>query len=179
MENNIKLSAKSLALVGMFSALIAVFSQISIPLPAGVPITLQTLGIALCGYILGWKLGIFSIGAYILLGSIGIPVFANFKSGINILFGMTGGFIWGFIFMTLICGIAKKYNNKFLCISLGIIGLLICHLLGVLQFSLLSGNSIKQSIIVASLPFIIKDIVSIIIAYFISININKKLKSIY
>lgn len=179
MENNMKLSAKSLALVGMFSAIISVLSQVSIPLPAGVPITLQTLGIALCGYILGWKLGLFSILGYIILGSIGIPVFANFKSGINVLFGMTGGFIWGFILMTILCGVAKKYKNNFFCIFLGIIGLLFCHLLGILQFSFLSGNSIKQSILVASLPFIIKDIASVAIAYFISIIINKKLKSIY
>ena len=175
MKTNMKLSTKNLALTGMFTAIIAVLSQISIPLPGGVPVTLQTFAISLCGYVLGWKLGLFSISAYIILGAVGIPVFASFKSGFGVLFGMTGGFIWGFIFMTLLCGLSKKFNNKFIGIALGLTGLIICHVLGVLQFSFVSGNSIKHSIYVASIPFIVKDSISIVATYFMSLILNKKL----
>lgn len=76
----------------LFTALMAVFAQIP-PSTHEFPITLQTFGIALCGYILGIKYSFFSIIAYILLGAVGAPVFSGFCGGVHHITGPAGGFI--------------------------------------------------------------------------------------
>ena len=66
-------------LIGLFAALIAVCAQIQIP--AAVPFTLQTFAIFLAVGLLGGKRGTVSVVIYILLGMVGLPVFAGFKGG--------------------------------------------------------------------------------------------------
>ena len=92
----------ALTLSAVFTAVIAVCSQISIPLPVGIPITLQTFAVALCGFTLPLPCALASIGVYIALGAVGAPVFSSFGGGIGVLIGKTGGFIFGFIAMTLL-----------------------------------------------------------------------------
>ena len=77
-----KLTTKQIVLTGMMTAVLAVLSIVTIPLPTGVPVTLQTFAMAFCGYVLGWKLGGASSALYLILGAIGVPVYA----------GMSGGF---------------------------------------------------------------------------------------
>ena len=84
-----KTNTKTIVMIGMFAAVLAVLSQISIPMPSGVPVTLQTFAVALTGFILGWKYGAISVGIYILLGTVGVPVFSNFSGGLGALFGKT------------------------------------------------------------------------------------------
>jgi biotin transport system substrate-specific component len=86
-----RISTQNLVLVGMFAAVMAVISQISLPMPTGVPITIQVFGIALIGTVLGWKLGGLATIVYILLGAIGLPVFSSFRGGVQVLAGMAGG----------------------------------------------------------------------------------------
>lgn len=84
MEHSIsgRISVKSMVMVGMFAAFLAVMSQISLPMPTGVPITIQVFAVALVGVVLGWKLGLAAVVVYILIGAVGAPVFANFQGGI-------------------------------------------------------------------------------------------------
>ena len=177
MTNKIKITTRQLVITSMFTAVTIVLSQLSLPLPSGVPITLQTFAIALCGYVLGWQLGLLSILAYILLGTAGVPVFANFKGGIGVVVGMTGGFIWGFLFMVFLIGLYTKFKSKIIGIGLGIIGLLLCHLFGVIQFAFVTSTSFVHSFLLVSAPYLIKDIISIIVAYFAAIAIRKSLRS--
>lgn len=165
-------------LAAMFAAIGAVTSWISIPMPSGVPITLQTFGMALIGYTLGYKYGTLSVGVYVALGAVGVPVFSGFKGGFGVIAGPTGGFIIGFIFMAAICGLCKLkklqslgYLPKIIIsIALGIGGLLICHLLGVIQFMLLFNDSFIAAALKVSIPFyLIKDIISVAAAYFVSV----------
>lgn len=95
-------STYNLVLTGMFAAVLAVISQISIPMPTGVPITIQVFGIALTGIVLGWKLGLSATIAYILLGAVGLPIFSNFQGGVHVLTGMTGGYILGWPVMAVL-----------------------------------------------------------------------------
>ena len=78
-------------MVGVFAAVLAVLSQISFPLPSGIPVTLQTFAVALCGYALGCKRGTLAVLVYIVLGAVGLPVFANFSGGFGSLVGLAGG----------------------------------------------------------------------------------------
>ena len=157
---------KNLTYTAVFSAIICILSVIYIPSPFGVPFTLQTFAICLSGFVLGKKYGTFSVLIYLLLGAMWFPVFSGFKSGIAHLVSITGGFLFGFIFLAFFSG----FKNIFI----SIIGLIICHLLGILQFSFLTKNSFLMSLAIASLPYIIKDLLSIVFAYFIS----KKIKNI-
>ena len=86
-----RMSTRDIVLIGMFAALLAAFSQISLPMPTGVPITIQAFGVALVGVVLGWKRALFSTIVYILLGAVGLPVFANFQGGLRVITGLTGG----------------------------------------------------------------------------------------
>lgn len=160
-------------MTGMFSALLIVLSQLSIPTPTGVPITLQTFAVALTGVILGWKLGFLSTFIYILLGAVGLPVFANFKAGLQAIAGPTGGFIYGFLLMVILCGIGGTRKNMVQGIVIGIIGLLGCHLLGINHFAFLSNISFWKSALLVSIPYLIKDVVSIAIGFVIGIKVKK------
>lgn len=173
-----KLNSKTLKMVeiAVFAAIVAILSQITIPMPGGVPITLQTFAIALCGYMLGAKFGTISIAVYLALGGVGVPVFAGFEGGVGTLVQIKGGFLWGFLLMALACGIGIKFNNKIIVVLFGIFGLSICHLLGVLQFSIVSFRSLSESFLLASLPFIIKDIISVVLAYVLSFVLSNRLE---
>lgn len=129
-----KISTKTIVTVGMFTAVLSVLSILTIPMPTGVPVTLQTFAMALCGYVLGWKKGTSSTLIYILLGTVGVPVFAGMTGGPSWLAGYSGGFIWGFIFLTMLCGVGMAQKQIWLRVLLGLAGLAVCHLLGVIQF---------------------------------------------
>ena len=101
-----------LTLAGMFAAVLAVLSQLSIPMPSGVPITIQVFGVALVGEVLGWRLGLFSTLAYVLMGAVGLPVFSGLRGGLSVLTGVTGGYIWAWPVMTVLCGVYVKTGKK-------------------------------------------------------------------
>lgn len=161
--------------IGLFAAVITVLAQLSVPTPGGVPMTLQTFGVALCAYVLGWKRGSLSYLVYFLLGLCGVPVFAGFTGGLARLFGPTGGFLLGFFLLSLSCGHSfpwgtdkKKTMAPLPSILLGIVGLLCCHCLGVLHIARLSAVSPTESFLLFSLPYLMKDILSVIAAFFIA-----------
>lgn len=167
---------KNTVLSAVFVAIIAALSQVSIPLPNGVALTLQTFAIALCGYTLSLGFSTASVVVYVLLGFIGIPVFANFGAGPTVLFGFSGGFIFGFIPFVFLCSLSSKiFKNDMLRIVFGNIGLLVCHVCGVIGFSIASGRNFLESILLVSLPFIVKDIISVVIAYFVAKKVISKI----
>lgn len=164
---------KDMVLIGAFAAVIAVIAQVTIPLPSGIPITLQTFAVALTGFCLGrWK-GIMATVVYILIGLIGIPVFSGFGGGPAVLFGLTGGFIWGFLPLVFACGCWEVFKKKWISIIIGILGLCVCHILGVLQLSVVGEQPLWSAFFFSSLPFIVKDVISLISAYGLAIPIHK------
>ena len=170
-----KIATKTIVEIAMFTAILAILSQVSIPMPSGVPITLQTFAVALIGVVLAWKFGAVSVVVYILLGAIGVPVFAGFSGGAQVLVNYTGGFIWGFIFMAALCGVGSVMKNKALGFVVGLAGLAICHLLGVLQFMVVMGMGFGESFALVSAPYLIKDVISVILAFVVGGQIRKRL----
>ena len=166
---------KEVVCAGMFTAVLALLSQLAIPMPTGVPITLQTFAVALTGVVLAWKLGLASTIIYILLGTVGVPVFSEFSGGLHVLVGYTGGFIWGFLILVSLCGIGILMKNKVFGILLGIAGLAVCHLIGVLQFMAVAGMSFAESFLLASAPYLIKDVISVILAFIVGAQIRTRL----
>ena len=102
-----------LALCGLFAAIMAVCSMITIPLGfTPVPVNLGTLGVFLTGGILGKKYGTVSMSVYVLIGAIGIPVFAGFRGGLGVLAGPTGGYIIGYIVAVFLIGLMIEASSK-------------------------------------------------------------------
>ena len=174
-----KLSTKELILCGIFAALIAILAQISIPLPfTTIPLTLQIVAIGVTGIILGSKCGFISILIYILIGAMGVPVFAGFKGGLSALFGPTGGFILGFPIMVGIIGYVKeKFNSPMLTVISLVLGLFIDYITGTILFSLITGNTIINSIMLCVIPFIIVDFIKLGLAYIVGTTISKRVSS--
>ena len=127
---------KQLVLTGMMTAVVCVLSILEIPMPTGVPITLQTFALALCGYLLGWKKGFLAALLYLLLGAAGVPVFSGMSGGIQVMLGLTGGFIWGFPVLAALSGLGSGKKNAVSAVAFGVLGLAAVHLLGSFQFSL-------------------------------------------
>lgn len=176
MKISFKNTTQAIVFTGMLAALLVVLSQISIPLPTGVPITLQTFGVALCGYLLGKKCGTLSVLVYLALGVVGLPVFAGFSGGFGVVLGMTGGFLWGFLPMAFGCGFGMSLKGKFFPVLPGLCGLVICHLFGALQFSLVSGTAFWQSLLIVSVPYLVKDVISVVLAFAVSIALLTGMK---
>ncbi len=164
---------KSIAFIAVFTAMICVVSQIAIPMPSAVPITLQILMVALAGYVLGIGRSLICVLLYVSIGALGLPVFSGFNGGIYVLVGPTGGFIWGFFAIALMC---SAFANTKIAIPAGILSVLVCHFLGVLQYMLVSRVTLWASALSISLPYIIKDIVLVILSYFIALKIKKVMR---
>lgn len=171
-----KSKTQKLVLTGVLSALLAVLSQISIPLPSGVPVTLQTFAVALCGFILGPALGMVSVAVYLALGAAGLPIFAGFSGGIGSFAGMTGGYLWGFLFMAFLCGLGSKVGKRAAAAALGLAGLALCHLCGSAQFAAVASVSPWTAFLTASAPYLIKDVVSVVLAYLAAEAVTLALK---
>ncbi|MCQ2484265.1 MAG: biotin transporter BioY [Clostridia bacterium] len=172
MKNNRRQRLTDISVISIMTALIAVSAQITVPLPSGVPVTLQTLTVALCGYFLKTGKSLISVIVYILLGLVGIPVFSSFNAGTAALFGKTGGFIIGFIFLVLACGTASGLKGKTAKILIGTAGLIICHAFGTMWFAFLTHTDFIASALLVSVPFLFKDFLCIICAYFLSERLN-------
>ena len=165
-ENN---KTYDLVYISMFTVLIAICSWISIP--AAGPFTLQTLGVFLAVGILGGKRGTIAVLVYILLGAIGIPVFAGFSGGIGVLTGTTGGYIVGFLASALVMwGMERVFGKgKIVQIISMFLGLLACYAVGTLWFMTVYTHQTGEIGILAVLgwcvfPFIIPDILKIALA---------------
>ena len=179
MKESAKKNTLNLVTAALFTALTAVCSQIAVPMPTQVALTLQTFAVALCGYVLGIKWGLASIITYILLGTVGVPLFSGFKGGPQVLFGPSGGFIFGFILFVLLCGVSLLITNKAFKLVLGLGGLSVCHILGIIQFAVVYKTDIISSFLMVSAPYLIKDVISVAAAFFLSIYIRKLLSKIH
>lgn len=145
----------------------AVLAQIAIPLPGGVPITMQIFGIFLAGSLLGARKGALAVLVYLLLGVVGVPVFANGKAGIGVLFGPTGGYLLGFLVGAYLLGwlVEKRTRPSYGWLVLGmLVALIVAYALGTAQFILVTRLSLPAALGVTVLPFLPLDLLKLFVA---------------
>lgn len=167
MESTFK--TKYLILTGLFAALTAIGAYIHIPFPT-VPITLQMFFALMAGGLLGKKYGFLSQVIYVLIGAIGLPVFAGGTGGVGILFGPTGGYIFGFLAAGYLAGIGKqKFLNKSLFMLLGLV---VIYILGVSGLMIFAGLEFLPAITTGVTPFIIGDLLKVFLAAYLSVKLS-------
>lgn len=170
---------KTIAIVGLMTALICVLGPLSVPLPfSPVPISLTNLAIYFTIYVIGMKRGTLSYLIYLLIGFIGLPVFSAFTGGPGKLLGPTGGYLIGFIFMALICGFfIEKWPAKLYLHFIGmVLGTAVCYVFGTVWLAYQASMSFSAALAAGVLPFIPGDLVKIVIAMLVGPQVNKKLK---
>lgn len=157
-----------MTLSSLFAALLAVCAWLCVPV-GDIAITLQTFGVALALLLLGGKWGTVSIGIYLLLGAVGLPVFGGFRGGIGALAGVTGGFLWGF----LVCGLLYWSLERTGKLPAMVAGLLACYACGCFWFYLYTGGGLGLILLRCVLPFLIPDAVKLWLAFSLSGRLKK------
>lgn len=105
-------TVKETCYAGLFAAVIAIMAQISIPMPGGVPMTMQTFAVTLAAIVLGAKLSTVSTVIYLILGAAGVPVLAGFTGGLAKFVGPTGGFLISFPLMAFVIGWGVEHRGR-------------------------------------------------------------------
>ena len=167
-----------MALCGLFAALMAICSLISIPLGfTPVPVNLATLGVFLAGGLLGKKYGTIAVTVFVLVGAVGIPVFSEFRGGFSVLAGPTGGYIIGYIVGAFLVGLLiekllpgktsrpvegrTRVKELLSCAFARVIGLIACYLLGTIWFMFTTNTGIWAALISCIFPFLPGDALKI------------------
>ncbi|MCR4672563.1 MAG: biotin transporter BioY [Lachnospiraceae bacterium] len=181
-----RVSTRDITFTAMCTAIIAVFAQITIPMPLGVPMTMQTFAVPFTAIMVGRKRGTAASFIYLLIGLIGVPVFAGFGAGPGTLFGVTGGFLFSFPLMAWCAGKGaeaysrilaadnKKRGAAWLRVWIGLIaGAVINYAVGVLWFMLITKGSFLTAFYACVLPFIPTSVIKIILAGIAGVKARK------
>lgn len=173
--------------MAMLCAVTAVLSWVTLPLPVSpVPITGQTLGVMLTGFIMSPKEAVLSQVVYLLAGAIGLPVFSGASSGIGVILGPTGGYLIGFIpgaaLISMMMGFAMKraelksrsamIGAAVVCALIG--GVLIVDVFGVIRLATVTGLSISKAASIGVLPYLLGDVLKCIAAAAVWEGLNRR-----
>lgn len=168
-------SVRPMIHASLFAALTAIGAFIKIPIPVSpVPITLQVFFVLLAGLVLGSRWAGTGMAVYIILGIIGFPVFSGGSSGIGVMLGPTGGYLIGFVPAAFVTGLIAETFGRSMPVKIGamIAGLSIIYLLGIIQLSIVADLSIRESVVIGVLPFLIGDSIKLIAALIVSKRIE-------
>ncbi|NWQ43493.1 biotin transporter BioY [Bacillus sp. EB106-08-02-XG196] len=175
---NQQVKLRMMIVTALFSAIIGVLAQITIPLPL-VPITGQTLAIGLAATILGSRYGSFSVILYLIIGSSGVPVFAEFSGGFSKLIGPTGGYLVGFLPTAFLIGwfMEKTSFNLKNAVIANSIGMLITLTFGTVWLKVAANLSWTAAFAGGFTPFIVVGLIKASLASWIGILVRNRLIS--
>jgi biotin transport system substrate-specific component len=171
-------SIKGMVYAALCGALTAAGAFMVIPLPP-VPITAQTFFLNVSAVLLGGPRGAASQCIYVMLGVVGMPVFAGGKAGLGVLFGPTGGYLLGFIFGAFVMGTVSKMKK-----NAGVVwnifpmflGMVIIYALGSIQLALVAKMSFNKALAVGVLPFLSGDVIKILLAAIVCAQLKGRIK---
>ena len=167
-------NVKQMVYCALLAGIIAILAQVKIDLVGIVPITMQTLGIYLVGSILKPKYALLASLVYVLMGAVGLPVFAGFTGGLGVIVGPTGGYIFSFPIMAVVISymltIKKSTLYKVIAMCLGTI---VCYAIGTAWFMYSTQNTLWVSLTLCVFPFLIGDAIKVVAATFLSNRIKQ------
>jgi biotin transport system substrate-specific component len=168
----VRLKPRDVTVSAVFSVLTALGAWVSIPLPiTPVPVTLQVFFVLLSGAVLGKRLGSLAQMIYLLLGLIGLPVFAGGESGPGVLVGPTGGYLIGFVAAAYLTGMLAESNrgsNFLRMLVASLCGLIPIYLFGVIGLWVWLRSTLPVLLLVGVIPFLPVDAIKAILAGYIA-----------
>ena len=174
-----KSSPRRLVLIAMMTAITCILAPLSIPIPVSpVPISLTNLVLLISVYILGWKDASISFIIYLLLGLAGLPVFSGFSGGLGKIAGPTGGYLAGFIFMTVIAGLAVDiFSGKRLPAVIGMaLGTAVAYAFGTAWLAIQMDLTFISALSIGVLPYLAGDTLKSILAVIAGPMLKKRLR---
>lgn len=170
---------RKLTACALFAALMAVGAWISIPI-GEISITMQLLPIMLASALLSPMYAALSVTVYVLLGAIGLPVFAGFRAGVGVLAGATGGYIVGFVVGALLTSlIITRWGLAWWKQALAmVLGVAVCYAIGTAWFMHLTGRGLVSCLSICVLPFIPFDLAKIAVSVVLSLRLRQPMKRI-
>ncbi len=162
---------RNMALCGLFAAGLCICGWLSVPV-GDIAISMQTFGVFLTLAVLGGKRGTAAIGVYLLMGAAGLPVFSGFRGGLSVLLGVTGGYLWGFLFSGLVFWAVTAIRPKAQPAAM-VLGLLVCYICGSVWYTIgyLQGG-IWVVLLKCVVPYIIPDCIKLFFAHALSKRIK-------
>ena len=166
------------AIPAIGAALIAVLAQISLPI-GPVPFTLQNFAIGLIATIFRPREAVLSVALYLLLGAIGLPVFAGGGAGFHVLVGPSAGYLWFDLVYAGLTSYLIHQNSGYIHIFLAnLLGDSLVFVGGILSLHFLAGMPLDKALAVGILPFILPDLGKIIAISFIGRPLLERLKNL-
>lgn len=179
-ETKARLRTLDMTYIAVFAVLMAVCAWIAVP--ATVPFTLQTFAVFFTLLTLGGRRGGFAVVTYLLMGMVGLPVFAGFRGGLGVLLGTTGGYLVGFIVMALIfrAVTAPKPDSMKLGVLGCILGLAGCYAFGTAWFLVAYARQsgamgLGTALGMCVIPFLLPDAVKLTLAVWVARRVKKYL----
>ena len=172
-----QMNVKRLCLCALFAALTAVCTQIQIPM-GPVPVTLSLLPVLLCASLLKKSYAALAMLVYMLMGLIGLPVFSGMAGGPGKLFGVTGGYIIGYIPCAFLAAwIIEKWGRTYgkQCMAMAV-GVLACYAFGTAWFMITKGTALWPSLTMCVIPVLPGDAVKILLAAFMGQRLEKAVR---
>ncbi len=180
---DMKSSTRNLVMCALCAAIICVLAPISVPI-GPVPISLATFAVMLSGILLGAKWGTIATLVYILLGAVGVPVFAGYSAGVGAIVGQTGGYLVGYLPLALCAGaIYDQFGReaagakKYVCAVAGmVVGTAVLYVIGTAWFCRVSGADLGSALGWCVTPFLLGDTIKIVIVTIVAPQIETALK---
>lgn len=172
------MTTKNMVMTALITAIICCVSPFTIVLPISpIPISLASLSLYLASYLLGYRRAVLSCFLYLLIGTVGIPVFSGFGAGPAKLFGPTGGYLLGYLLMTFISGwfIEKNRSSMLMSILGMLLGTISCYLLGSLWLIFQSHMTPLAAFMAGVFPFLFGDMLKIFLACLLGRSLYKRL----
>lgn len=178
-----KIQTKDIAYIGLFTALLAICSWISFPLPSRISVTLQTFGLFSAMGVLGGRRGTLAVTAYLLLGLAGAPVFAGFSGGIGAYLTPSGGYLVGFLFTALLMwGMERLLGQKKWVLLLSmVLGMIVYYAFGTAWFMVAYARSegvvgLLTVLVWCVFPYLVPDCVKLALAWLLSDQLRHHVK---
>ena len=169
------MSASAITRVALMAAVTAAAAQIAIPIPP-VPFTLQVLAVILSGLLLGPRYGALAQAVYVLVGAVGVPVFAEFRGGLGVILGPTGGYLVSYPVAAAVAGLAagaarsgsgrRAWWTGFLW---GCVGLAVIYVLGATWLSVVTDLPFAVALVQGVLRFVPFDLIKVSLAALVAV----------
>lgn len=172
-----KLHSYDIAQVGLISAVFCIVCPIAFVVPISpVPVSFSLVVLYLSVYMVGMRKALMGCGLYLLIGAIGIPVYAGGMAGVGRLVGPTGGYLLGYLCAIFVFGkLVEGKTTKWKQMGAMVLGLLCLYAIGTIWLMLQAGLSIREAIIAGVVPYVIADGVKIMFTVFLGDGIRRRI----